>query len=153
MSMNSDHGNFQLRSFYWLSTRSRPTLQVALEFDLVSTRIPPQELNLLAMRVVETIRRLNQEVNSKRIDIRPISRAKEMGLMEVRWNYQVNSRNLIVRLFLVEDKEGQIRVGIRLFNKHVQPDLQGTNRLQDLAIDDAIRIFTENRDAKRLEIV
>lgn len=138
--------------FFWLSTSSRPTLVDALFLDLRKEDLAQQEVELLAMRVVETIRRLNKEELPRRIDLRPIARGTEIGLQEIRWDHRLGRKQILLRLFLAQPSEAKQRIGIRFFAKRVLPDLAGTNHLQDLAIDDSIREFCDNHDSNLLEI-
>lgn len=138
--------------FFWLSTSSRPTLVDALFLDLRKEALAQQEVELLAMRIVETIRRLNREEMPRRIDLRPITRGAEFGLQEIRWNHRLGRKQILLRLFVAQPSDAKQRIGIRFFAKRVLPDLAGTNHLQDLAIDDSIREYRDNHDSNLLEI-
>ena len=138
--------------FFWLSTSSRPTLVDALLLDLRKEALAQQEVELLAMRVVETIRRLSREELPRRIDLRPIARGTEIGLQEILWDHRLGRRRILLRLFVAQPTEAKQRIGIRFFAKRVLPDLAGTNHLQDLAIDDSIREYFDNHDSNLLEI-
>ena len=138
--------------FFWLSTSSRPTLVDALLLDMRKEALAQEEVELLAMRVVETIRRLSREELPRRIDLRPIARGTEIGLQEIRWDHRLGRRRILLRLFVAQPSEAKQRIGIRFFAKRVLPDLAGTNHLQDLAIDDSIREYFDNHDSNLLEI-
>ena len=139
--------------FYWLSSPTRPSLFDSLVFDLKPDHPKSQEVDLLAMRVVETIRRLNSEQYPRRIDLRPLSRGGSINLHEIRWQHQLGRQQLLLRLLLVQNDENRTRVGVRFFNKRLLPELAGTNQLQDLAIDDAVQIFQNHPRADWLEIL
>lgn len=138
--------------FYWLSTPTRPTVFKGLALDVRKEFPTEQELESLAMRILETIRRLNREKSSRRIDIRPLTRGETIGLHEIRWEHSFGRKQVLLRLFIVQLSGPGRRIGIRFYVKRVLTELAGTNRLQDLAIDDSIREYLKNQDSNLLEI-
>jgi sulfatase maturation enzyme AslB (radical SAM superfamily) len=138
--------------FFWLSSTRRPTLREALLFDLRNSGLSKNLLEDVLLRVLETLIRLNRHENPKRIDIRPVTRGRDHNLWEIRWELEFEPSKFLLRLFVCLEKEDRIRTGLRFFEKRIHPRLLVTNRAQDCAIDDAIKILLENSGGLRLEL-
>lgn len=139
--------------FFWLQSPSRESVGRSLATDLKSRNLSAVDLENLEMLVLATIRRISRIHMASRIDIRPLARARDIGLEELRWNIGVRNKNLVLRLLFQNQPNPSSRLGIRFFDKTILNQIATTNAAQDRAIDDAARILSFfNQAPNRLRI-
>jgi hypothetical protein len=129
--------------FFWLKSKDRESLRRSLGTDLQSRNLSAVDLENLEMMILATIRRISTAHKASRIDIRPLTRARDIGLEELRWNVGIKNQNLVLRLFFQNQTSASSKLGIRFFDKPILNQLGPINAAQDRAIDDAARILSK----------